>query len=319
VNSDPIPRRHLPSGGPDFSVLGLVVVPPPLPGPSGDRRVIALLRRARAAGVTTFDVASSPQPRQAELLLGAAFPSEDRDLRVIVGRKWDELLRPETGTPRAEAAEDLSTRLRRSLEESARRFGPDRLAMVEWLDEEFPSHLDWDSAVHGIPGVTAPGLVRRVSGNPPRIPEVLGTPSVPPVLSGPLSLLDGRVIPLMDQASAGRRARFLARDPFAGGRLDGSRAAGTGVERGPGAGPIRLRELQAEFEPVLRLAYLTEGHVRTLAQAAVRFAAAWPWVVSVIAPLPPADRLEELLGTFATPALSPEEIRRALPAERLSR
>ncbi|MGA8664678.1 MAG: hypothetical protein WB809_06420 [Thermoplasmata archaeon] len=105
-------------------------------------------------------------------------------------------------------------------------------------------------------------------------------------------------------------ASLLARDPFAEGRLDGSRFSGNWLERGPSATPASLRTLSVEFEPVLRLGFLTADHRRTMAQAALQYAGSRPWVACVLAPLPPADRVEELLSAFSRPGLTAQEIHR---------
>jgi aryl-alcohol dehydrogenase-like predicted oxidoreductase len=78
----------------------------------------------------------------------------------------------------------------------------------------------------------------------------------------------------------------------------------------PEARPADMRRLRREFEPVLRLGFLTEGGRRTLAQAALRFVLRWPWVVTCVIPLPPPERFEEILGFGSAPEISDEELAR---------
>jgi len=272
--------------------------------------VVERLRRARAAGVTTFDVAGSPEPRQSERLLGEAFPNRDPELVVVVGRRLEDLIEREAARPgTVNLADGVVERLHHTLEESGHRLAPNRVGVVEWTDPAVPP--DVERAV-GRLGAAAggPWLCRRRKEGQPAPIGGAQPPARPLLLSGSLSLLDRRPVAVFEAERAEGPVVFLARDPFAGGRLDGTRAAVSGVLRGPGTGPVRLRELQAEFGPVLRLGFLTEHRRRTMAQAAIRYAAHWSWVGSVLAPLPTSDRLEEVLGSFGTPPLSDEEIRR---------
>jgi aryl-alcohol dehydrogenase-like predicted oxidoreductase len=303
-----IPRRTIPPAGPILSLLGMTVSPSLTPSTSGDRGVVERLRRARAAGVTTFDVAASHEPARAERLLGQAFPHADPDLVVIVGRRVEDLVyRAEPGERAPAGSDGARERLARSLEDSGRRLAPQGVTIVEWSGRYLPELESEGSADVRASSVR---LYRRLAADG-GLPEAGHADTDPPCLvSGPLSLLQSHFVPAGESQARRGSISFLARDPFAGGRLDGTRAAMSGADRGPGAEPPRLRDLEAEYAPVLRLAFLTERRDRTLAQAAVRYAAHWPWVTSVLVPLPTVDRLEETLATFETPALSDEELRR---------
>jgi aryl-alcohol dehydrogenase-like predicted oxidoreductase len=84
-----------------------------------------------------------------------------------------------------------------------------------------------------------------------------------------------------------------------------------------------LRQLHRDFDPVLRLGFLTDSRERTLAQASLQFLFHWPWVASVLVPLPSPERLEEFLAASSRPPLTDEEVDRALatlgPASGVSR
>jgi aryl-alcohol dehydrogenase-like predicted oxidoreductase len=302
--SPSIPRRA-PPGGLALSLLGMTVVPAPVPGASGDLAVLQRLRRARAAGVTTFDVAGSAEPARAERLLGQAFPEPDPDLVVIVGRRLEDLVRRDDRDRKDPLGGDgARDRLLRSLEDSRHRLSPLAIRLVEWTGE-VPEDLSSNDAL-GADG-SAPRFVHRIgSGAPP--PSSQEPSRGAQWFSGPLSLLDAARAGPLEALARERPVAFLARDVMAGGRLDGTHGTTSMVDRGPGAEPPRLRDLEVEFAPVLRLAYLTERRTRTLGQAAVQFATHWPWVASALVPLPTADRLDEILGSFTADPLSEAEL-----------
>jgi aryl-alcohol dehydrogenase-like predicted oxidoreductase len=301
-----IPRREISPGGLPLSLLSISVQPGPIPGGPGDDAVVHRLRTARKAGVTTFDVAGARDGPRSERLLARAFPDPDPEIVVIVGRRVEDLVRRDGADPPPhEGADGVPQRLRASLRETDRRLFPHSAAILEWTGELL-SGLNAGAASEV--GVRAPWLFRKLSDNDP-VPPGGATTDGPLAVSGSLSLLRPEWGLRLGPVHPSRPVAFLARDPFAGGRLDGSRAAASGVDRGPRAEPPRLRDLQQEFAPVLRLAFLTHQRTRTLAQAALRYAAHWKWVTSVIVPLPTIDRMDEVLSTFTTPPLSDDDLR----------
>jgi aryl-alcohol dehydrogenase-like predicted oxidoreductase len=307
-----IPQRATAFEGLTVSLLGLTVVPAPIPGPSGDLAVVERLRRARAAGVTTFDVGDSHEPARSERLLRQAFPDPDPAIVVIVGRRIDDLVRREgtDGRP-SDGSDGVRERLSRSLDDSRRRLAPLALRILEWSGDLVP---DLAPTPPGDSPAGSPLMFRRLRPDGTGDAGADPPPGRPLFVSGALSLLDHRALPFVETAMRHRPLSFLARDPFSGGRLDGTRASMSGVDRGPGQEPPRLRDLEMEYAPVLRLAFLTERRTRTLAQSALLYAAQWPWVASVLVPLPTADRLDEVLRTFETPPLTGEEVRKARAA-----
>ena len=301
-------QRTVPGASRRLSALTVTVDPPSAVPPSSDARTVALLQRCRAKGVVTFDVGDARFPERAERLIAAAFPSTDPELGVIVARSVDSLA-AEKGASAPEAP-DLGAALAASVEQSRRRLGSVPVTMVEWRisssgarigdepGEELPSAepLDRETtlAVRIPPRGRLPALARRAGA----------------VYSGDLSILDHDVESVLEPLAAEGPTAFLARNSLADGRLDGSRFAHSANLVGPGEGPIDLRRLHREFDPVLRLGFLTEGHRRTLAQAALRFVLIRPWVVSAVVPLPAPERLDELLGFESTPPLTREELER---------
>ncbi|HTT45597.1 MAG TPA: aldo/keto reductase [Thermoplasmata archaeon] len=291
--SSPIPLRVVPGGGLSVSLLGLVVDPVGPAGAVADRALVERLRRAREGGVTLFDTAGSRDSDRAQALVATAFSERDPAVVVIVR----DAAGPEPLRPGSSSLPRPST-------------PPAAVGQFRTIREVAPS----PTAGPAGPGAS-PNNPSTAAGSSVAVRLMPGASSLPPhpgggLYSGPFSLLDRRLRPLFEPGARGAPIGLLARDPFAGGRLDGSRFAQSGLELGPSMSPPSLRALEREFEPVLQLGFLTAEHKRTLAQAAVQYVAGHPWVVSVLVPLPPADRLEELLEAFTRPPLTAEEVSR---------
>jgi len=306
----PIEQRPIPGSSATPSVLGIVLEPPATAAPAVDRGIVGALRRARERGITTFDLAHGGPLARAERLIAAAFPDPDPALLFIVGRSWS--MPPDfprsTGRDRGEPSDPLRD-LEVTLEGDVRRISTHGSVLVDFDGGDAPPERIRDAAKildrHRAEG--------RISGWSLHRPSTTNGSSLDPVVrSGALcvelSLLDRSALgPLVERASLGPLG-VLVRDPFARGRLDGTRFAETLGERGPSAAPLDVRSLHAEFDPVLRLGFLTRGHRRTLAQAALLFLFRWPWVSSVLVPLPRPERWEEVLGASSAPPLDATEL-----------
>jgi aryl-alcohol dehydrogenase-like predicted oxidoreductase len=306
-----ISRRRLPRSECELSSIALAIDPSPTSRTEADARTVASLRRGWERGVTTFDVSSARAPERAEMLIASAFPRPDPEIIVLVG-PGDVRARPpsRTGGIGLPATEKPRTTLRDSLIESRRRMNLYRPPVLLWrpdsddgtLDEPMRAALD---ALRVEGHVTEWGLEYASSSG---FPPTAGGDASPALYSGPLSLLDRRLVAAMEEATARHPAGLIATDPFAGGLLDGSRISDSIADRAPGAGPARLRTLQEEFDPILRLAFLTEGRGRTLYEATLSYALHWPWVATVSVPLPPPERLDRLLAVEGTPPMTVEEM-----------
>ena len=308
VPSEPsISRRSVPGTKRFFSAVTISVDPPAVAPPSADDRTVALLCRARVHGVTTFDVASARFPERAERLIARAFPASDPDLEVIVGRSVEFLARERSARAPSRPTEDLEAALAESLEQSERRLAPAPVSVVEWSPETDggtgdtrdpnllppvpPGRADLLWAVRLLPSLTA-------------LPSTGGSPAL---FAGELSLLDRDLVPRFAPMDRKIETSVIARNPFSDGRLDGSRFAAVAELAGPGAGPIDVRRLRSDFEPVLALGFLTKTRQRTLAQAALRYVLGWPWVATSVVPLPTPERFEEILRFESSPPFTEEE------------
>jgi len=243
-------------------------------------------------------------------LIVAAFPDPDPAFLFVVGRSWSPRPGPRRSTGESpNEASDPVRDLEGTLLEDVRRIGRLGSVLVDFAPGGAPPERIREAAEvldrHRTQG--------RISGWSLHLPEdsegVSRDPAATPsALCVELSLLDRSWLgPLSDRASHGPLG-VLVRDPFAGGRLDGTRFASTLGERGPSSAPLDVRSLHAEFDPVLQLAFLTRARRRTLAQAGLLFLFRWPWVSTVLVPLPRPERWEEVLGASSAPPLDPAEL-----------
>jgi aryl-alcohol dehydrogenase-like predicted oxidoreductase len=305
-----IPRRQVLGSDVRLSALTVSVDPPLVAPPAADDRMVALLRRARTRGVATFDVATARFPPRAERLIARAFPDPDPEISAIVVRSVDSLARERTPDDQPVAAENPESALALSLDRSRRRLDPVPVSIVEWEVEPLRPNEDRSGGMGGVPSIPLPSgtlwalrLLPGVAGLPKETPS-------PPLFSGPLSLLEPDLVAGFEDETTPQNTSLIARDPFGSGRLDGSRFASRAGLSGPTAGPVDVRRLHEEFDPVLRLGFLTEHHRRTLAQAALQFVLHWGWVATVVVPLPDPERFDEVLGFGTQAPISPEELAR---------
>ncbi len=262
--------------------------------------LVGLLRQAHRAGVTTFDLTAAEDPLAAETLLAAALPGTGASVVVIVPAPGDRTARGLPGRGPWPAHPPAATATAPS-----RVPGFQRLTELSSPEGSSPT-TERAATVAVTSRATAPFAVRCASREDVRRAVARHGPCL---ISGVFSLLERSLLTGAVDAHAGEILGWIARDPFAGGRLDGSRFAGAGGVARPGP-PSSLRELDAEFAPVAPLRFLARRGERTLAQAALRFASAGPRVVSVVAPLPVPERWREIAEFDRSPPLTGEELAR---------
>jgi aryl-alcohol dehydrogenase-like predicted oxidoreductase len=312
-----VSRRDVPGTKLRASSIGFRIDPPSPGGSVSEPRRAALLANARARGITTYDVGQGASARRAERLLGAAFPTTDPDLLFLVHRSAAELVEEGTREHGNSTELDLEARLRRSLEPSAERLRPQSIGLLVWHDaseRSVPSAEVVSALDHLVKERRIAGWGRWVpSGS--SVSEWAETDAGgAELLVGSLSPLDPSFVPQLTDRASRSSLGFFAEDPLGSGRLDGTRFARSIVDRRPDARPLNVRELRREFDPVLRLGFLTEGKQRTLAQASLKFVLRWPWVSSALVPLPAPERLDELLAAELVPDLTETDVERILVA-----
>ena len=304
VSGGAVRRRALYTGA-TLEVSTLTVSLGPVGTGAGDVGTVGMLRKALGAGITTFDTADAPDPMLAEALLARAFP--DPDPRIVVlcrGGRSGRARDPASSAP----PRPPGVGPERALGPRGAPAGFCRLLEVEASDLSEPA---------GGPGSGAPP--RPAPPPPPFVVRCRSTGDVeraarlraPRVLSGPFSLLE-RALPEAAVRRLGQDGfSWVGRDPFAGGRLDGTLFA-TGSPFAPVHHPRTVRELEAEFGPVARLGFLAQPRRRTLAQAALHFVVDTPWAVTACLGLPPVERWDEVVGFGSSPALDDEELKRVV-------
>ena len=257
-----------------------------------DPTLIGLLRRARRLGVTYFDAAGGADPAIAERAIATAFPAPDPEL----------VLGTALGPPGASTdPPEVDGRI----DEARRRLG-DRTPDLVWLaavDDQGPSDAP-EPARAELPQTEGAGPT-----------GTRGRWIVPPAFAGGEELRGATVLRIrysllepepgaswMARAEAAGVA-VVVEDPHADGRLDGSYLQPGAVD-GPRP-PLGVRELEARYAPMLRLAPLTAGGVRTLPQAAIQFALLPPAVATVLIAPPGPEALDRMVEALDRPPLGP--------------
>ena len=296
------PRR--PQGA-DYTLSELTLhVGPVLGGPPGAAALAApWLRRARSLGVTTFDLSDAAFPSLAEERFAEVFPEPDPALTIVL--PVASLAPPAGPEGRRSTVSSASTDLGQALRRSRARLGPPRRLIVEWSS-------DGDQAS----GRGSPPSALRALRDAGELLDIAvrlsrSVESIPPgagLCSGPLSLLDSRLVRVVANSPSPETISMLARDVFAGGALDGSIWSGPRPGVGGVAPPPTVAQLHERLDPVLALAPLALPRQRTLAQAALGFVLRWPWVASAVVPLPPPERFGAILESGRGPALTEEEV-----------
>ncbi len=301
-------RRTLLGTSRAVSAIGISIDPSTVAGPAAEAALVAQLRTARRHGVTFFDVAAARFPPRAERLVATAFPDPDPEITVLVG------------DPR----EDPGGR-------------PNRFGGGGPVRPSGPLLRDWrarlgDKVSLVVETGPAEGQVERTAARLAELDAleqsgaIVGwSLSVPEDETGPFAALEGlnakqlsAELSMLDPTRVeefARRAQRIptsvfVRDPFAQGRLDGTRFSTELFRTGAPSPPVKVGALRAEFAPVLRLGFLTAGHRRTLAQAAVQYFLSKEWVAVVLVPMPRPERLAEVLAAPGAPPLTEEELAR---------
>ncbi len=268
-----------------------------------------MLRRARRAGVTAFDLTGARDVGLAEVLVQQAFPEGDPEIVLLTedslrgappfGGVFPRVVPPSVGDARGGRSRDGPA--------PASPFR--RLLVREGPTASFRRPLRPTGGVER--GVSEAGSTEPVAilcHTTEDVRTAVESGSALP-LAGALSLLEpGLFAEFLDRGSGERGCTWIAQDPFAGGRLDAGRLGRPSPPPPGRAGPATVYELTRAFEPVLRFGFLAKRGERTLLQAALQFVLGYEPVVAACVPLPSPERFEEILRFRTAPPLSPEEL-----------
>ncbi|HEV2429184.1 MAG TPA: hypothetical protein VGV64_04980 [Thermoplasmata archaeon] len=288
--------RHVPGTSISLSVLSFSL-PGRGPGdPTADAPfILALLKRATSHGIRTIEGVEWEPIEELPRYLLSALPAPDRpafvlglnptDLRkeaVALSPEWLERVVPVLDASILESASDPS--VGKVVTASI-----DRLSVPAW----------------GVRATTVEQALRVL----PRAIE-LGAR----LIAVPMSLLSARGAHTLSDQVSNHPVGILAMDPYANGALNGGLLAEPFGRAPTFDGPIGVREVAQRFAPVARLGFLTEGHRRTLPQAAVRFLQDLPGVVSVACRFRDPREIDAMDRIPDVPRLSPNEERRVYGA-----
>jgi aryl-alcohol dehydrogenase-like predicted oxidoreductase len=299
VDSRRMERRRLADSAIETSVIGVVIDPASVASPEADDQLVGQIRRLREAGVTTFDLSAARSVSRGARVLRRALVRGDSEICLIVREETSSAEEApsirNSGSTGSEVDRSIAADKAHEALADLHELGA---VLVQIAGEKPPTDRRGWAAGRFV----LPWSARSGRGAKPSLEETAAG------YSTELSLLDTHSLPSLRAENPSGTPRIFVRNAFADGRLDGSRFGGPGDLRRPSATPIDLRTLHEEFDPVLRLAPLTQARTRTLAQAAVRFVVRWPWVAAVLLPLEPPERWDEILGSLAVPELTDAEL-----------
>jgi aryl-alcohol dehydrogenase-like predicted oxidoreductase len=309
-------ERAIPGTGRPVSELGFPLdwAGPPILGP-GASKWPALLRRARAAGVTLFDLSARRTTEAAEVLFREAFPQPEASVTVLepypaiepgsgaVGREPNPARR-EASEPPADprtCAHAIRERLRL----------PPAAGLVLLVDD-IGRGRDGAAAGRALSDGAGSGSydawgVRLEAGRPTLDRAERSVASGARVLSAPYDLLRREPGDSLLRRIAGTDVTFLARDPHGAGELDGSLVRTPfGAVPGP-SGPMRWSEIRDRFAPIVELGFLTRDRRRTLGQAALQFCLLSDRVLAVEPRMDDPTRIDEFVRYDTVAPLSEDE------------
>ncbi len=286
--------------------------------PLGDdpRRRQQLFHQSLSLGLSVFDLTTSPTPQLDARLLQSSNLEFRRSLTVIIPSRpprtqgMERIPRNDTGglsPSRRASTEPLAflEELREVVGDSGRIWvesgvdeaeeHPSQIGLSASFDEESKS-----SSVTRVIRWESPEQLNRALEEARRLPGAM--------VSGPASLLDVRGPWEAAARAKGREQVYLARDPFAGGRLSGSILEGGNLVRNPAEGPRSIEQLQNEYRPVLAFGFLAKRGVRNLRVASLQFLMTLTVVAGVVVPASNVRQLEELQRLPQAPPLEEAEL-----------
>jgi hypothetical protein len=315
--SNPETRSFPPINGNDRPALGVDMSGPAISkeGPEWKAR---LFQRALAVGISLFDLTASATPLLDARLLRESERGLDHSFTLIVPLHPRRFPAPDRGDqpdqvrpPRYERSRDGVTTLPQELEKNVAVGGRLMVEIPPSADPEALPTADEANSVLALSSVASPPWVVRWDSPEQLDPAVRRARRLgDAMISGPASLLDSRGPSTLTALEGDGLRRYIARDPFAGGRLDGSLLEVGNLERNPRAGPWSIERLQEQYRPVLSFDFLTKRGSRNLRIAALQYLLTLPSVAGVVVPISNERQLEEMSRLTTAPPLDPLDLER---------
>ena len=306
-----LPTRRLGRSGPKVSVLGFGGWAiggnawGNSYGPTDDAASRAAIQTALEAGVTLFDTADVYGHGHSEALLGEVLAEWPGPPPVVVTKgginfyRRDETLEPDwTPLALAHAVQQSLARLRRET--------LDVFLLMNPVVEDLGKYKVWET----LDALRRAGKIQKygVSVAEPSDGVWLVQNQCPvDILEVGYSLFyQGATVELLPLARK-RGVGILAREPLANGFLSGKYAPDTVFPEGDIRAALPREYVSAMAETAARLAFLTDGGTRTMAQAALRFVLDDPAVSCVIAGAKTPAQVLENVGAASMPPITVEE------------
>ena len=270
-------------------------------GPVDDATSLRAMEAAIDLGVTFIDTADAYGPRHSEELVAKVLRGR-RDRLVVATKMGNDFYHEPR---RKNFAPDY---VRFAVDQSLSRLGTDYIDIYQLHNpsEEVIRQGDTFAALEDLKaagkirfwgvsiGPASEGIAAMEAGRPASLQVVYNLLAQEPASE------------LFPQARA-QGVGIIARVPLASGLLTGKFTSETTFPAGDHRANWKPEQLRARLERVEALRFLAEG--RTLAQAALRFAAADPAVSVVIPGAKTAEQVRENVAAMEVPPLSPEELR----------
>ncbi|MFZ1023065.1 MAG: hypothetical protein WAN87_02900 [Thermoplasmata archaeon] len=297
-------------------ILGIELTQGIVSGEGTGRRT-RLFHRALSIGIGMFDLTASTTPLLDARLIKDSNREFHRTLTLVASAQGrghpasERIARSEP--PDSTSVESIPSTEATLLHAIGENAGPEGRLWIEISpnDSESSSHSELTAAFPApLKGATASWVFRWDSPAELDLALQRARRLGGAMVSGPASLLDPRGPAAVAAISPPGVRPYLARDPFAGGRLDGSLLEAGNLDRRPNYGPWSLERLQEEYGPVLALGFLAKRGVRNLRVAALQYMLTLPTVAGIVVPISTDRQLDELERLPSAPPLGAADLER---------
>ena len=275
---------------------------------------LSLLRRAFDRGITFYDTSDTYGNGYAEELLRKALGPKRNQIQIATKFGYDFYNYAGERKGQQEIPQDWSPAYcRKACEASLRRLGTDRIDLYQLHNPRMDAILR-DDLFATLEDLKREGKIRAYGAA--LGPAIGGTEHGNEVMAArPITTL--QIIYNLLEQDPGRTFFPLAREkqvgiivrvPHSSGMLEGKYTKDTTFPPGDHRNHRRKEWLIDGLKKVERLAFLTEGKGRTLAQAALRFVLAQDPIVSALPNIYNEEQLDEFAAASDVPDLTPDEL-----------